>query len=145
MRYLHVVAKLVVLSGALSACASPVSGEWEGEVPGAPESSEMTLEDDGTGEASVVIPGFEVTDPETGEVLVFPPSSFEFEISWEEDGTDEYDLEMRCASASGGGTCLLNGNGPRVVVKSTCELSDDELDCKGDLQGLPFDLVWERK
>lgn len=112
-------------------CSSPLPGEWSTDVVANGRKSEMTLESDGTGDATII--SFVSLD---GEQYVAQET---FDIDWQESGSD-YELDMRCT-----GSDVYGASCGASDFTMDCELrgDDDELKCSGDRRYENYEFRWE--
>lgn len=108
---------------ALVGCTDPIVGDWEGDGGGVSLDNELSLYDDGTGEATIYY-SFE------GDSSVYHT---EFEISWRAAASGDYELEMECD-----GTCADEN------FTMECEMNDaeDKMDCEGDKIWSEYSFEW---
>ena len=116
------IGTLIITAIATSACTDDVVGSWEAKERIGTDRSEMTVTDDGTGEATIYF--------YYGEQRYFA----DFDIEWEAD-SDDYRLDMEC-----------DGDCSALDFEMRCELTDDAttLDCNGSDAFDDYEFEWDK-
>lgn len=105
-------------------CSEPLVGEWKGDGDGASRENEMTIFEDGTGEAELYYYG-----GEDGSTLF----SLDFDIKWTALDSGRYDLEFEC-----------EGNCSDVDFTMDCTMYEEAetMSCDGDKLWADYDFEW---
>ena len=116
------VLAIALSSLALNGCADDsLVGDWESADKLAGERNEMTIDEDGRGDARIYF--FYDADVYYAD----------FDIEWEVDG-DDYEIELDCDGSS------------ELDFTMECEISEDEteLECEGSDAFDDWEFEWER-
>ena len=117
------VIAIALSSVALSGCAADaVIGDWKSEDRVNGEKSEMTIEEDGRGTATIY---FHVD----GEYYYA-----DFDVEWQQDG-DDFELDMEC-----------DGDCGSLDFTMDCKVNNDEteLECDGSDAWKNYEFEWKR-
>ena len=128
------VVALAPLTGCsvINAYEDPLAvGDWEAKDSIGDERNTMALELDGDGEADL-------------HFLINPDPTVHtesFDISWEQSGSDSFELDMECQSST-----LLGNSCGDADFTMDCDVKGggDRLECEGDKTWETYAFEWER-